>query len=695
MSRPLLRTVLAVLLGFAAVSSSAQVDTLTSYIQFSQYSGTADSIYLEHSRSYGLFVKDSCTSTDYGTTILTGNACWQRIHNNFHPRFWAFGSASPHWTIGTVETEVEAINCAAWAAWNAGGDTIEIDSMYTIDRAVLLLERNTYLGMSDSAGFIRAEPPKTVLTDTAQVGDQLIAVANNAGFRTLQRINIASAQSYDSTAGYVSYTAGVNPILTGDSLIYLSGLNMQETMFPGDSVSLFFPMMKNVSWSGSDSVHLKNLVFDGRRSSYTLNYDWRVNSTILWPTNTGSSLERCRFYNMPAENVVLCGTRVVDCSGTGFNGSALHFSCSPAGSRTSVLYNQFQQLNQVGDSVMEHSEGGFTFSSKVRNFNIAYNVLSEVQEHGIGLFGNDDTNNVITDNLLEAAGNTVGFLPFYQYGSTNVVYNNKNPKQANQATDPCLLREPEFRVPKPCAATSSMRKPMQVGDELTIEIDSLHARNSNENYVKTIRPLFNNSYFQLSDVSINPSVLAPGHSWTYHSSGELVFDNGHRNGISGAGNWGYEPCGIPGGCTDLEFTFTLEALPMCTDSIACPLTGFEVVYDGEVGTWSEPVYCNNTAYLFDPDRLGMPVVKGLEDCEPVTVANAPKLPNEPKQVDFKTLMVNDGVEVVQRFEVYSVVGQWLGSVEVNGSSDPIELNHLAPGVYFLRGRKGAHRINVN
>jgi len=619
--------------------AQAQVDTVSNYTNLIVYSNSADSVYVDHPRYYGLFVKGSCTSSDWGTKILSTSDCWERVHSNFLPRFWDLSGQTPSNIVRPVRLEVDAVNAAAYAAWSAGGDTIEIDSMIPIDRPVLAMSQNIYFGTTDSAGFRRVTPPKTILTDTAHVGDGLLHVQDNTGFLTFQKINISHGQGYDSIAGFTSYTASVSTVFGGDSIIFLSGLSVQKMMVPGDTVSLFFPMVQNIGL-GTDSLHFVNLVFDGNRSHYNLNYDWRTNPTMTLSTSLGSSIEHCRFYGIPNENMIVCGADVIDCSGIGFNGSAVHFSCNNNGTPTDILYNQFTALNAIGDAVMEHSEAGFTFSAKVRNFRISYNTLNYLNEDGIGKFSNDDSSNVITDNLLETNAQNVSFLPFYQYGSTNTIYNNKNPNNADLSTDSCVILQPQLTSVLPCLGGSSISQPLQLGDTITLTLDSLFVRNSNENYVKQIVPIFSDSLFGLADATVNTSLLSPFHHWAFKDSAGfagLEFDNGHREGVLAPGNWGYEPCGIPGGCTHVSFSFVLQNLPTYTSAVSCPLRGVQVVYDGESGTWESGIVCNNEPALLDSTLLGKPFIQGTDTCHTPTGLNSVHLTNSVVQLKWDTI----------------------------------------------------------
>ena len=88
-------------------------DTVANYLQLKIYSGKKDTVYIAHERYHGSFVKDTCRTENFGTKILTASGCWQRIHQNFSPRFWAIGGRSPDRIVGSVNREIDAVNSAA------------------------------------------------------------------------------------------------------------------------------------------------------------------------------------------------------------------------------------------------------------------------------------------------------------------------------------------------------------------------------------------------------------------------------------------------------------------------------------------------------------------------------------------------------------------------------------------------------
>lgn len=589
-------------------------DTLQNYFELQIYSGEADTVFISHPRYHGLFKRDTCTTQDHGTTILTNTGCWKRMSPNFSPRYWAIGGTAPDFLIGpTVTSETDAINSAAFAAALMGGDTVEIDSLYLIDRSINLFTNNTYLGTCDHCGFKRIDPPITTLTDTAKVNDALIRVDNNDGFKRRHKINIARSVNFDSLAGFASYNAVINPTLGGDTTIFLSGRKIQKQMLPGDSVSLFFPMML-ARTTPIDSIRLERLIFDGNRKKYTLNYDWRVNPTLLIPTTNSMIINHCHFENIPNENIFLCGADFENCTGTNLNGSVLHFSCSDFDRPTNVLYNQFSNTNEVGNDIMKHSEAGLTFSAKVQNLRVAYNRFENVAEHGIGIFANDDQSNEITDNLFNSTLATVEYRPFYLYPETNLVYNNKNINIVDTSTTDCWLRSPEVIVPLSCQGFSSSTEPLDIGDTIQISLDSLLWTNSNGNFVKAILPEYSESYFTLANMDLTVTQLSQFHEWKFTnyspSQKGLIFDNGHQDGLYAPGNWGYEPCDTIGNCTQLDLSFVVQTLPDSTMQVNCPLTGLRILYDGEIGTWEQPVLCDNTPAILDTLLLGRPFLTG-------------------------------------------------------------------------------------
>jgi hypothetical protein len=678
-----------------AFSAMASRDTVNTYSSLRLYSGTSDSLFVDHLRYHGTFFKDSCITENFGTilksTSLSG-ICWRRITNNFHPRFWAIGGQSPDNIIGSVLEEVDAINSAAIAAGQAGGDTIIIDTMYLIDRSIFLISNNTYLGTTDSAGFKRVNTPKTVLTQSTAFNDNRIHVANNIGFRTRQKINIANDQNYDSIAGHVSYTASVSQALGGDSIIFLSGRKMQKAMMIGDSVSLFFPMM-SPRFTTLDSVYIKNLVFNGNRKSYNLNYDWRVNTTIVIPSTNESIIENCRFYEIPTENFFLCGSRFTNCSGDGFNGSVIHFSCNLGFYSTEVLYNDFTNTKEISDSIMSHSEAGMTFSAKVRNLRVAYNKLHQIGESGIGVFLNDDYNNEITDNLFNTNKDKVELSPFYTLPDSNLIYNNKNRYKADTSAQACIIKAPKPRGIKPCVGNSSSINPLQIGDTLSITLDSLMIRNSNENFLKCLIPIFDSTFFDLTNIEFNNQNISQYHQWNFDTTSSIcygaVFDNGHQNGVYGKDNWGYEPCSDSGKCDDIKITFQVSKLPPVSQVVTCPLIGLELKYDGEVGTWEDSITCNKQLILFDSVTIGKPFLRG----KVITDLNKEEVSNS-NEFNIYPNPANDYLKLELTFDknIAYTIFNTIGSIQQEGklSNELIDISNLSNGVYWIELRVGSN-----
>ena len=677
--------IFSLILGSHSAQAFQVTDTLQNYFDLEIYAGEADTVFINHPRYHGHFRRDTCSTENHGTTFLSINSgCWKRISNNFSPRYWAIGGPAPDFLIGpTVTSETDAINSAAFAAFLMGGDTIEIDSLYLIDRSINLLTNNTYLGTCDNCGFKRINPPVTILTDTARVDDNSISVADNTGFKKRHKINIAQSIDFDSLSGFVAYTASINLFLGGDTTIFLSGRRIQKQMLPGDSVSLFFPMML-ARTTPVDSIRIENMVFNGNREKYNLNYDWRVSPTLLIPTTNATIISNCRFEQIPNENIFLCGATFEHCSGTDLNGSALHFSCSDFDRFTNVLYNNFTNTNQVGNEIMQHSEAALTFSAKVQNLRVAYNRFENIEEYGVGIFRNDDQTNEITDNLFDAPSGTIEFDPFYLYPETNLIYNNKNPDFTDLSTDSCWVNLPKITVPFACQGSSSATTPLTIGDTILIELDSFSWRNSNANFVKAILPDYSEAYFTLANMEMAVAELSEFHQWTFTDYSAaikgLIFDNGHKDGRNAPGNWGYEPCGKTGNCTRLNLTFIVHSLPDSTEQIDCPLSGIEIIYDGEMATWETPVLCQKTPITLDTFSLGKPFLRG----DPTVAISVPPLSSDIKIFPNPTrnyFQISLPAGTRARYHLINTLGEIVkeGMVE----NQPIFVGDLAKGLFTI------------
>lgn len=655
------------------------VDTVNNYFQLRTYSGAKSILYIDHERYFGLFEKsDIDQQEDYGTFILTNTNSWKRVFSNYSPRFWEIGGKSPDNLVKKVLLEGDAINSAAWSAHMAGGDTIELDKMYGLDRSLYLFSNNTYLGTTDSSGFFRIDPPKTVLTDTAKVGEGKLSVQSTEGFKTFQKINIVNGQAYDSIAKHVSYTASVSSF-SGPKTILLSGRKVQKQMHPGDTVSLFFLMM-TPRFTSLDSVVLKNLIFQGNRKNYNLNYDWRVNTTINLSTTNFSVIEECRFYDIPSENIFLCGSIVTNCSGRGFNGSALHFSCNTDDRKTEVLHNNFTETNAVGDSIMEHSEASFTFSAKVRNLRVSYNTINQINEYGIGIFKNDDFSNEITDNLFNTNKDLVGFTPFYSEDNSNVIYNNKSLNFDEPETDvSCWSSFPKLTSELICNANSSLEKPLQIGEILEITIDSILVRKTNENFIKEIIPIVDQEFFKVSNITLETPNISQHHVWFFDSSGlepKLVFDNGFGNQSNEKDNWGYELCSRNGECFELIVFLEVVKAPIQTQEVNCPLQGVRSVFDGDTDSWRYAKTCENSPVYFDESVLGKPFLQGNNPLS-VNSTNQIIYPNPTKN----SLTIRTYSDAHIDFQIFDTSGQFIKLDKYqNGTA---YVGDLKAGIYFI------------
>ncbi|MBL4708665.1 MAG: T9SS type A sorting domain-containing protein, partial [Flavobacteriales bacterium] len=226
-----------------------------------------------------------------------------------------------------------------------------------------------------------------------------------------------------------------------------------------------------------------------------------------------------------------------------------------------------------------------------------------------------------------------------------------------------------------------------LGDRFTISIDSLLVLNSNENFVKCIRPIIDTSFFNLESIKFDSSNLSAFHKWEFDSTSSicsgLVFDNGHEKGIYGKGNWGYEKCGENGACDNLSLSFIVSKLPPIKQAVSCPIKGLEILYDGEINTWDHPITCNKQAVYFDSLMIGKPTLDGRisTGVESLSTQKDKELRVYPNPASSHlTIEIPFGKEI-HSYRIYTI----LGGIQQQGiiHQKRISISNLPIGIYQI------------
>lgn len=587
--------VLNIILGNATLF--ACVDTLQNYQSLKVYNGSCDTIYIDNARTYGLFYRVAAGEENFGTLIgSNNNFAWKRIFLEYESRFWEYDE--PTITIGPnrVVKEIDALNCAATAAYLDGGGIIRLDSMYEADLPLLVFPFCTYKGYGDAAGIRRFDSPFALLTTPAPVGTKIFNLNTTEGFRKGQMPIIHYGSAFEQNSG-LSYQRILN--LTPESVTISGQSGINYPVETGDTFAITFPLARPGIAEIIDSVHFDNLIFDGNWTNNPYTHDWRINTSLNLGGLKNSLIENCTFKDIPSENIFLCGTTVRNCTGNNFAGSALHFSCGMLERVTLAEYNVFEGLNQVGDEIMEHSEAAFTFSAQTKNIIVRYNHLITGGGYAWGKIGNDDYNDIITDNYFENFDSTFTIKNDHPYPDS---FNFINNKMVGALMDTNIYQDcfPEnfhciFSPDMPCDALTNCSNPLNEGDHFFVRIPVVKAIRTYENFVKAIRPIYDNTYFSLVRIQAEMDLL-PYHSWNFDANSEkLIFDNGHRDGTYAPGNYGYEGCSEEISCRSFIFEFSVNSLPMQgqPQPAACFFEGLELTFDGDFFTWEYPPECQN------------------------------------------------------------------------------------------------------
>lgn len=151
-------------------------------------------------------------------------------------------------------------------------------------------------------------------------------------------------------------------IRTSGDTVFVNGA-INKAFSAGAKVRKVFAMIS----ATAPGVRIKNFVFDGNRDNVKANYAWSVNPTIAMTSTGTSSIEGCRFYNIPNENIVGHGLIVKNNYAQNTSGSFVHVSASWKSSGQQLIpmiieSNITDSTNQIPSSIGGHSEGAITNS---------------------------------------------------------------------------------------------------------------------------------------------------------------------------------------------------------------------------------------------------------------------------------------------------------------------------------------------
>lgn len=265
----------------------------------------------------------------------------------------------------------------------------------------------------NNATLYRANDSIVTLTSVANITDNSITVTGIPS-------NWSASNGYiylftDTTEFSSSTTLSISSI-SGNTVTFTSAigglydpntLHPQITSWPvGTKVLLSYTQLDDGGYRTNFSVN--NLIFDGNRANNSYNYSWRINPAIHLQGNAGQQIiSNSTFINMPNENIVGHGIKVVNNTAFNLNGSFVHLSAnynySPDQIPSIISGNVTDSTNRINDTIIGHSEGVITFSNTSGYANIVNNRFKHGANAILGFIqSGTDAGNGGVRNLLVA-----------------------------------------------------------------------------------------------------------------------------------------------------------------------------------------------------------------------------------------------------------------------------------------------------
>lgn len=370
---------------------SGELVALSTYDALRSYAGAATAVIISDSRYGGLFYEDA-TAGENGGTEIGGN--WRRVFdgNTYQPEWWEIGGHDQSGTDGAIKNECDALIACSSVADTGSTISLRKNKTYLIDRAITIKPNQYWRG--NGAILKRFDTPITALTNAESIGSSVWEVDDTTGFRVGHRVLILDesdpngGRAFDENCGI-----GNNYTITavGASSITVSN-NLDVGMSSGDSVIVVPVMFNQLSGEDYNNIIFEHIDFDGNRAGNPYTVDWRFNWTMSLQTGKNLTIRNCNFFNTPAENITFGSGVVENCDFRNLNGSGIHISSDGSFVGTKVFNSKFTNVNEVGNGLMNHSEGAITFSANSQDVRVIGCSFYTGGEAVLGISGQDDYN---------------------------------------------------------------------------------------------------------------------------------------------------------------------------------------------------------------------------------------------------------------------------------------------------------------
>jgi hypothetical protein len=331
---------------------------------------------------------------------------------------------------------------------NPSGTTINLkpNTVYVQQNGLVVKDRITING--NGATLKRDTQQTTTTTVSANQASTSITVASiPAGLVIGDRIQLYTDNTVNTSSQSVKITNIVGSVITLENALTHSN-SPTYTWAIGTTVRKVYHQI-NTPLDGSGipiaTVYtVKNLIIDGNYTNNTGNYYWGVNSAVF---NNGKSLyEKCKFINMPNENIIGHGFSIKNSYAENLNGSFIHQSANITLGEDifggEISGNTTKNTNiQATPSVTGHSEGVICFSFSSGRISIHGNRFLGGGEAVLGVIASSvnsidgaNKNLIFNDNYAE---NFTKVVSSFNYFSSGFVTNVDNVSISNNIFSNC------------------------------------------------------------------------------------------------------------------------------------------------------------------------------------------------------------------------------------------------------------------
>lgn len=391
-------------------SSSLTIDTVKNISDLISYSGNAYIISVLDTLQGGIFYfYQTSTDPDNGIVFLAtgkGSGRWIRQYNQ------SLGVSADWWG----ERNQNSINDAITYSGNGGLINLTPNKTYILSGSITPKEGQVING--NNATIKRIADSLVILTSDASSTDSFIVVS---GIPT-SWFDKGLVQVFIDSAFWGGIASGRFISTISSDTVHLGSPVGSSTAAPGHPSISNWPanttkVRKVFDMFGSSAgvnYQIININFDGNKDSTSSNHSWTVNTTVhISGDGVKAMVSNCKFFNIPNENIVGQGVKIINNVAENTNGSFVHMSANidniPTPIPSIISGNNTDSTNQIPDSLTGHSEGAITNSFTPGYLTITGNRFKNGKDAVFGYIRNGTTGDGSYRNVVISNNYAFGF----------------------------------------------------------------------------------------------------------------------------------------------------------------------------------------------------------------------------------------------------------------------------------------------